>query len=609
VGKRFFAVVVVIASACTALHYSTSSQESVVVSQYSYFFPTTGSQSFTISAGGGSADDNLIDVRLEPSCNSQWSLSLDPLKPFPYRICGGTVLTVNGSGSGMSLCPTTYTFYANFNASQQGTSTCAVAIETTDNLGSSSETQYINLSGSGSGQMGISVLPSSIDFADVQILTVSGSANVTVKNLGSGFITVNGNLSGDVNTYQIGAGYQSFGLGSGSSRAFAVTCTPSLVGPHAGTLDFATTGSVGSASLACNGIDSTVNITPSQVNFDPTLVGRAPPRKTVSISGASTAMIETVSLDAAAQATGVTITMNPQGQQVGGGKQVELDYSAMAMHEAGPLGTLSIKVSVDANPRSINLAGTALLGGVGTNPASLEFGAVCAGSKVTKDVEVYANEAGDVIVQSLTKPAAPFDAMAVDTLPKIVAGNHSGPSITVRASLMPTGEGEVRGAFALVSNVPNRAPYEVQLHGTGLAGGVAATPDLVHFGIASAGTTTSIKEVQCTNCGTTDLMFNGAALAGRDRGEFTLIGVNPPRVLAPTESEIIMVVMQPTTPGEKQAQLVISHAQGTTPVDLDGTGEGGSNKERETYYACSTGRGGSPWLIALALLALRRRRR
>ncbi|HEX5061412.1 MAG TPA: choice-of-anchor D domain-containing protein [Kofleriaceae bacterium] len=608
-GKRFFAVVVVIASACTALHYSTAYQESVVVSQSSYTFPGPGSQPFTISAGGSGADDNLVNVRLEPNCStSVWSLWLDPTKPFPYRICGGAILNFNASGSGTSVCPTTYTFYANFNASLPGLSTCAVAIDTMSNLGSSSETQYINLSGSGSGVSGISAMPSSIDFADVQINTTSTASSVTVKNLSlvSG-TTVTGTLTGT--GFVVTGSYTSFGLGPGSSVSFPVTCHPTVVGPLTGRLEFAGAGSSAGTKLDCNGIDSTVTIAPSQINFDPTLVGRAPPRKTVGISGASTAVIENVSLDSAAQMAGVTITMNPQGQQVGGGKTIELDYSAMTAHEAGPLGTLSVKVSVDQNPRMVNLAGTALIGGVGTNPATVEFGAVCAGSKVMKDVEVYANEAGDVSIVSLTKPAAPFDAMAVEPLPKMVMGGHSGPSVTVRASLMPTGAGEVRDAFALVSNVPNHDPYEVQLHGTGLASGIAATPDLVHFGTAAAGTTTSIKEVQFTNCGTSDLMFNGAALAGRDHGEFTIIGANPPRVLHPTESEIIMVVMQPESPGEKQAQLVISHDQGTTPVDLDGTGEGGANKERETYYACSTGRSGSLWLIALALLALRRRRR
>src|SRR5690606_4878335 len=113
---------------------------------------------------------------------------------------------------------------------------------------------------------------------------------------------------------------------------------------------------------------------------------------------------------------------------------------------------------------------------------------------------------------------------------------------------------------------------------------------------ASMGTTTSIQEVQLTNCGTSDLSFESAQITGMNASEFTLIGTNPARTLAPTESETFMVVMQPESPGVKVGQLVLRHSDGTTTADLDGTGEGQIDiKDRETYYACSTGRGTAAW--------------
>jgi hypothetical protein len=142
-----------------------------------------------------------------------------------------------------------------------------------------------------------------------------------------------------------------------------------------------------------------------------------------------------------------------------------------------------------------------------------------------------------------------------------------------------------------------------------LPGGVAATPDAVHFGSVMPGSTTGIKEIQLTNCGTTDLMFNAAHIVGQDPVEFTLIGANPPRTLAPTESERFMVVMQPHSNGAKSAKLVLEHSGGMTTADLDGEGFGGSSKDRETYYGCASSRPSSWWPILLALLALRRRRR
>jgi hypothetical protein len=605
VGKRWVAVAVVVASACTALHYSTTSQQSIVVSNNPFHFPTGGSQAFTISAASFTDSDSLQSVTLS-NCNSQWSLWLDPNDPLPTNICGSGAPM---AAPGISLCPHSYTFYATFVPTLPGLSSCNVSIVSTDNSGSGISMDTLMLSGSGSGLEGIAVSPEKIEFGDVEAGNPSTPTTVTVKNLGSAAITVSGSLT--AGEFSVMGNYTSFNLNGMGSATFPVTCTPPSVGTYVGSLDFSSGQYSGSVSLTCNGIMSSVNIAPTQVNFDSALVGRAPDPRSVRITGGPAgATVDVVTLDATAVAAGVTITGNPAGMPIGNGQDIVLAYSAAAVHASGPLGLLSVKVSSDTNPRNIAISGEALLGGVGTNPASVEFGAVCAGNKVMKDVEVYASEPGTVSVQSLMPPSAPFEAMTFDVLPKQLVGNHGGQSMTVRAAMMPTAAGDFGDAFALNSNVPNAGTTEVQLHGVALAGGIAATPDMVHFGTASLGTTTAIKQVQFTNCGTTDLAFTGVTLDGVDAQDFTLIGANAPRVIKPTESEVIMVVMQPRTSGFKTAQLVIAHGAGTTIAELDGTGEGDGNiTDRETYYACSTGRGAGAWPIAFALLLLRRRRR
>jgi hypothetical protein len=608
VGKRWVAVAVVVASACTALQYSTTSQQSVVIANNPYHFSGAGSQTFVVSPAGSGDHDILQQIYLD-NCASQWSLytTIDPQQP----VAGAHVCGFGGSAqatqSDLITCPRNYQFLVGFAATQPGLSSCNVRILSMDYNGSGSSFYTLTLSGSGSGIDGITVSPSDINFGDVQINTISSPSTITVKNNGSAFITVAG--SGPGAGFVINPNPGSFSISPGSSAFFAVSCNPTAIGPISDQIDFSSGSSSGSTKLSCNGIDSTVTIQPTQINFDNTLVGRAPPQESVQIGGNGTAMIESVTLDADAIAAGVTIVTNPQGMTIGAGKNIVLAYDAAAMHAAGPLGSLAVKVSSDAAPRNVSISGQALLGGIGTNPASIEFGAVCVNDSLTKDVEVYASEAGDVTVMSLTKPATPFDAMAVDALPRTLAGNHTGASATMRVTLAPKAPGDFIDAFALSSDVPNKPTVEVQLHGVGVADGIAATPDVVHFGTASLGTTTSIQQIQLTNCGASDLMFNRATITGTDAADFTLIGANPPRNLLPTESEVFMVVMQPETSGFKSASLVIEHSAGTTTAALDGSGEGGSLGERETYYACSTGRGGALWPVAFALLLLRRRRR
>lgn len=605
--QRLVASVVVIASACTALHFSTTEQQSVTIANSPYTFMGAGSQTFVVSPAGLSDHDVLL--RISHNCTSQWTINtgIDSQQPVEgAHVCGLGAATAVGDA--LVACPRNYQFSAHYAGTQQGTSSCNVSIETMVYGGSTYGGFTLMLSGVGSGSSGITVSPSQIAFTSVQIGTQSSASKLKVRNGGSASVTVSGSLSNG-SAFQVTPSFSSFVLGAGSDREFDVTCTPTAVTVYSGTLSFSTGSSSGSSSLTCSGFDSTVTVAPTQVDFGHNLIGRAPAPRVLRISGNSQARIEAVTLDAAAIAAGVAIDANPVGMTVGGGQDVVLSYAAAVLHEGGPLGALSVKFDVDANVRPIGLSGQALPGGIGTNPASIEFGAVCAGAMVTKDVEVYASEPGDVVVQGLTKPDAPFDATAQESLPKSLAGNHTGPSLMVRARLQPPEPGEHTSKLAITSDVPGASTTEIELHGIALAPGVAATPDTVHFGTAAAGTTTSIKEVQLTNCGTTDLAFSRAFITGDDAREFTLIGVSPARTLKPTESEVFMVVMQPERSGFKTASLVIEHDRGTTTALLDGTGEGGKSAERETYYACSTGRPSAWWPIALAMLALRRRRR
>ena len=614
-GQRLIAVAVVVASACTALHYSTTSQRAVVVSNNPYHYSQPGSAFFVVSAQG-SGDDDIIDSIVFDNCSSQWTLIFnDPQGPPPGpQVCGGLSMPSGQLFTDFAACPRTYQFGVGYAGTVPGLSSCDVLIYTSKNGGSGSASGIatLMLSGSGAGPTGISVMPSMINFGDVQMGSQSSPSQVTVKNNSTtAIVTVNGTLTGAGVYAATPNTYNSFGLGPGSSQVFDVTCTPPAINSYPGSFSFTSGSSSGATTLTCAGINSTVTITPTQVNFQSTLVGRPPPMRSVMIGGNPAAVLDSITLDAMALASGVSISgTNPQGMPIGTGQSVVLAYSAAAMHAQGPLGNLAIKVSTDAAPRNVAIAGEALLGGVGTNPASVEFGAVCAGGNVMRDVEVYADEPGDVMLMSLTKPAAPFDAIAVDPLPRMLGGNHSGASVTVRAELDATTAGDFADAFALNSNVPNTPTSEVQLHATVLAGGIAATPDIVHFGTVMPPMTSSPKMVQLTNCGTGPLMFTGASITGVNAAEFTLIGSNPARTIPPTESEIFMVIMQPDNGGYKTARLVIGHDAGGTNVDLDGTGDGdGNNKERETYYACSTGHTTAWWPIALALLALRRRRR
>jgi hypothetical protein len=613
VGRRIVAVAIVVASACTALHYSTTSQSSVTIANNPYSFAGPGSATFVISAQGSGAHDVLQSISI-PSCSSQWTLdtSIDAQQPVM-----GAYVCSTGSGSGSTAlgeeaiaCPRNYQFSVTFAGTLPGTSTCNVSITAMPYGGGLLQNYTLMLSGNGSGGSGISVTPADVNFGEQQINMISSPLVVDVKNNGSASVTVTGSLSqGPFQVTPLPS--TPVTIAGGATQKYSVTCMPSQVGKHAGTLTFTGGNSMGSSSLSCVGINSTITIAPSLVTFANTLVGRPPPNRTVTIGGNPSAVIDDISLDAAATAAGVTLVSNPMGMAVGSGQDVVLAYAAEASHPAGPLGTMSVKVSTDGSPRSVSISGQALLGGVGTNPASVELGAVCAGASAMESIEVYASEPGDVVIQAVIPPAPPFGSTVLEQLPRTLSGNHAGPSVNVRVTMTPTSPGELGDEIALMTDVPGKEVIKLQISGIGLDSGIAATPEVVHFGATAPGTTTGIKKVQLTNCGTSPLMFTRATITGTDATEFTLIGANPPRTLPPTESEVFMVVMQPKSAGFKTAKLVMEHGEGSTFADLDGTGDGdlAGGKDRETYYACRAGHGAGLGPIALALLALFRRRR
>jgi uncharacterized protein (TIGR03382 family) len=295
----------------------------------------------------------------------------------------------------------------------------------------------------------------------------------------------------------------------------------------------------------------------------------------------------------------------------GGSTQIILQYAAATPHPAGPLAVLQFDTPTQTQNVAIN--GEALIGSIGTNPATVEFGPVCAGPPVSRNVMIYANAPGTVLVQSLTPPAAPF---SVPNMQGQLMGGHGNELMAV-ATLTPSTPGPFSDRLVINSDVPNQGMHEVPLQALVLADGVRPAPEVVHFGPQMTGLTTLAKEVVLSNCSSGPLMVMGAMISGADAADFAIVGpAMIQRELAAAASMTFLIVMSPKSNGPKNAQLVIAHAQGTTTADLDGDGYGGSaqddDKERETYYACSAGGGAAPaWPIAFAfgLLALRRRRR
>ncbi len=627
VVRRSLAFAVVLGSACGALELSTTSKENVVVSNNPYVFPGSGQMTFVLSSDPNDPDDtnDTVESITLTNCNppTDWNRFYpDPQGPPP----GPTVCSVASIHMDAPLtqpCPHNYSFGIAFSPSGTGIESCEVTIQTQPTAGGLGSSVSLMLTGSGATAPTDSLYATSpVSFPNIPFNTTSTPPQVvTLKNTGTETMIVGGMLDGSGSGAFIvmpEAGFTLIGqtLMSGSAARYDVQCHPTVQPTYDATLDFEGAGSSGSASvssmLSCTGINSTITIQPSQVVFPSTLVGRSPADQLVTITGGSATTLTAVALDGSAMMGGVTfVGSDGQGMSLGStGVQITLHYDAAAAHASGPLGTLQITASSDTGPRGVGISGEALPGSLGTNPASIDFGPVCAsGGTATQDLEVYASSAGDVLLDAPDMVASPFGYTTTDHFPLTLAGNHVGTSAILATSVALTDVGDVTGTLTLNSNVPNAPTYDVPMHAVGLGAGIAATPDPLQFGAIQIGTTSTGKAIVFSNCGATDLVVTDAMISGPDAGDFTIVSPqSAATTLHPADSETFLIVMSPHVAGAKQATLVIDHSAGMTTAAIDGIGLA-SNTDRQTYYACSTGHSTAAWPIGLALLALRRRRR
>ncbi len=610
----------------SSLDLSSTSQLVVTVDYSSYDFgivqqgTQATSPTFTVSPQGPTDDDYVYQISFDQNCPDFGLQGSAPIgggggSAHVYNMCTGT-----GSGSPVTqVCdPVTYQFDATFKPSSSQMQSCVVRIYTRQGSGSGTGSATIFLSGSGQGQMfSWDVQPLMVNLGSVPIMTTGANQGVSVHNTGTAPITVNV-VDSDPVLFPLMAP-SSNTIGIGGTAAWKVACHPPLAQPYGGMLTFSTSTVQGGLNqqvqLTCAGTTSNVVTTPNPIDMGQHLVGDG--GKTVQInlqnSGGAPAMLSGFTITTAIPSEVKFAAGAPPGPITLGAGQTIMDafditYTAETEQPSGTLGALQF---ADASSmQTIPIIGSALTASIGTNPAAVEFGTVCAGATAPpQDVTVAANASGTVRVSAMQAPTPPFGATTAQTF--FVDLPAGGSGFTIHATAMPTMAGDFMGKIALTTDIPNMAERDIPVHATAIAGGNAPSPDMIHFGSVGVGITSPEKDVTLTNCSATPLMVNGTHLDGVDKVDFVSPTVDPTSV--PMGGQIqFHVVMSPRTAGVKSASLVIDDDAGGALVPLDGTAFGGTdngNTDRHTYYACSSGGPAAAWPVMLALLFLRRRKR
>ncbi|HEU0032158.1 MAG TPA: choice-of-anchor D domain-containing protein [Kofleriaceae bacterium] len=625
-SRRLVSVGVVLAVAviasCVALapELSETTQQSVVVSPGSASFGNVivGSSSspmtFTISpaAGSGDSDDLVTSVT---GC-AGFTINAPGLPAAVFRHC----LSGSGGSGSTGTCTSfdvkTYSFTATFNPIVTGSSTCNVAI----GLGSGSAS--VLLSGSGVlPDFVIDVKPKAIDFGDVRVAAASSPSTVNIANAGAKPLTINSvTLNDPQGAFALSSGTTtSHTIAPATSENLGVVCTPPTAATFSGSLVISSNDPQRpseTVSLACRGVTSNLDITPSTFPFISTRVFT---QATATISlrnvGNTAGTLSRIEL-APGGRPDLTIMAKPPDNTVLNANQQAAVTVKFAPTQATPpdvtaLGSLLVTFDT-GTPRVVPIAGEALLAKVASEPMQLKLGPVCVGQTTRQSIEVYAELEGELTVTGATT-TPPFAVVPGQMLPKLALPKRAN-EVRFEVSVTPETPGELASEIVVASDAPMQTSYAIPASATALPAGVTALPMQLDFGAIEAHTFTPAQTVTFTNCSTQPIDITNERIDGEAGAEFALTRPFAGAItVQPAETIEIDVQMAPDEVGGKQATLVIEYTGGMALVNLVGTaflgGDGAAGDS--TYYRCSAGGpdGGLPVVGVLGFVVLRRRRR
>lgn len=349
------------------------------------------------------------------------------------------------------------------------------------------------------------VNPTTLNFPDQKVQTLSAPLTVTVKSTGTAPLTVSGyQATGD---FQAAQGACQAPLPSGNTCTISITFTPSATGQRSGQLIiFADVpGGQFQVSLAGAGtVPGTIVTSPSSLSFGQAPIGTTTSSQSVTISNVGTlaATISQISVSG-----DFSLTLNTCGTQLAPqtGCSVSLVFSPTASGNrtgqlivVDPQGTQEVPLSGTGQSLATDIVA----------PTNLTFGPQQVSTPSAAQAVTLSN-GGDAPLNLISETAT-GDFTVVNDCGAILAG-HSTCSMLV--TFTPTAVGGRSGSLNITDAL---GTHPVTLVGTGLAGpGVTVAPNAVNFGGYGAGATSPTPQtITMTNNGGVVLSGITASLAG-----------------------------------------------------------------------------------------------
>jgi len=421
------------------------------------------------------------------------------------------------------------------------------------------------LTASTAAQASISLGPASLTFGPQAVATASAPQTITVTNTGNAPLTVSMvATTGDFNETDNCA---SVSIAVNSTCTIYVSFLPTATGGRSGLLTVYGNVSGGQATAALSGTGSpaaAIVLTPITLAFPATTINATSPVQNIAISntGGTALGLQTPFVMGA----DFKITANTCGSSLGAGVGCTVSIAFTPTASGARSGTFSI--TDDAGTQ------TALLGGIGTSPATdalspaaLTFAAQQL-STASSAQQVTLTNSGDLPLTLIAAQITSGDFSAVNA-----CGNSLNPhsSCSISVAFQPKSVGTITGVLSVSDQYRTQT---IALNGIGVAPpGVSLSPvSTITFAATGVGLPSAAQTVTLTNNGGVPLLVQSVLVAG----DFVVVPGSDScgSTVAVSTACTLQIKFAPTVGGPRSGSLTVTDNAANSPqvLSLIGTG-------------------------------------
>ncbi len=453
-----------------------------------------------------------------------------------------------------------------------------------DNATGSPQTVKLTGTGAAAQTFTVSLSPTSLAFASTTVGSTTAAQVVTVKNTGTGTVTLTSEAIAGTNATSFLKSATTCGttLAAGASCTVSVEFKPAAAGALTAGLSVAdnATGSPQTVALTGTGTAAqtfTVSLSPTSLVFASTTVGSTTAAQLVTVKNTGTGTVTLTSeTTTGTNATSFLKSATTCGTTLAAGASCTVSVEFKPTVAGALTASLSVADNATGSPQTVKLTGTGVAPSTPTvtlTPASIAFPNTITGT--TSDAQVVTlKNTGTVTVTISSIAMGGTNATSFLELGNCGTTLAASASCSLYVAFKPASAAALTGTLS-VTDTATGSPQKVTLTGTGTAApSVKLSPTSIAFPATTHGTTSAAQAVTLTNSGTSTLNLTSISLTGTNPADFEALNTCG-ATLAASASCTVYVAFKPAAAGSFSASLTVADNGSTTSqaVTLTGTGK------------------------------------